>query len=535
MFMKKITHLKEAFLEFLMVCKFCTKNKKYWNSYKSKGTYIYIAHTFPSMFEMLFSEMLFCKGMECISKYNFIALSSRREISFKKICKSFYIEPFFINRFSIKLYAKVFKETLKMRSQITNGRDLLRYKYRKILIGPSVYDSILLNIGRCTYEGERNFKTFRAFFKSILLVEQLTNIFSQKPPSLCIVMEEAYEAEIYRRVAKAYGARIIWISQMLKEYVDQNGNVTTFYDNILKREIGEKLEKVQQEGIYTSEVERQLNNYYQKGDIGDIKGRVLSGAAVKDKVTKTKEEMIKEINLDPNKKNIFIFSHCMTDGPHACYNLLYQDYFVWLKRTLEIARRVKSVNWIVKLHPDRFKRVGQEKIDTQKIIDECEKSNNIYIYPDEYSLLSVKMLADAVVTARGKVGEEMSCYGIPVITAGSPCYSVWGYTHTFDTAEEYEKCLFDIDKIERLDASKIDLAKKIFYAHSLSTYEIMNDDIGKEIKKATQERKEGTISYRIINIKFLKKMLSGKIFAKMRKSHIYMAGKKYAERTETAV
>jgi hypothetical protein len=48
--------------------------------------------------------------------------------------------------------------------------NLLKYEYNNILIGPDVYDIILNNTGRGTYEGEKNRKIFAMFLKSILLV-----------------------------------------------------------------------------------------------------------------------------------------------------------------------------------------------------------------------------------------------------------------------------------------------------------------------------------------------------------------------------
>ena len=522
-------HIKELVLKFRAGNKFCEMNKKCWDSSEAKGEYIYIAYTLHDMLEMLYEALLFAKGMSCVSNYNFTVLTSKGEMLLKKLCKSFYVDCFILNKFSMKLYMKALAETFKMQKIICSGKDLLRYRYKNILIGSSTYDTVLLRTGRCTYEGEKSIKVFGIFFRSILLVEQLTNIFSQNPPTVCIVMEEAYEAEIYRRVVKSYGGNIVWVSQMLKKYIDQNGKVTTFYDQAIIREIGEKLSEVQREGNYIAEVDKQLLNYYQNGDTAGIKGRVLSGAAVKDKVTKTREQIVAELNLDSSKKNVLIFSHCMTDGPHACYRLLYQDYFVWLKRTLEIACNVKTVNWIVKFHPDRFKRKGHEMIDTQRIVDKFNSVDNIYFFPDSYSLLSAQTLADVVITARGKVGEEMSCYGIPVITAGQPCYSVWGYTYSFNETEEYEKCLLNVEKIEKLETDKIDMAKSVFYAHSISSYEIVDDNMGQEINKSIQERKKGIISGRVANANFFKKMASVDMLNKMKESHIYKAGNDYVK------
>lgn len=522
-----IIHMKELVARYIAIHNFCKENKRNWENNQSGESNIYIAYTLHGMCEFLYESLLFAKGMEEASKCKVIALTSERESLFRKMCKSFHVNYILLYKFSLYHLAKLVCETVKMCKKISSGIDLLNYQYKNIHIGPSVYDTILVKTGKCTYEGEKSFKVLKIFLKGILLVDQLTDIFSHNSCSVCIVMEEAYEAEIYRRVAKEYGGKIIWVNKMLKEYRDQDSKITTYYDNALKREIGEKLDETRKKYDYVGEVDRQLFNYYRDGNIEGIKGRVLSGEAVRDKITKTKEDVIDELGLDVNKKNVLVFSHCMTDGPHACYKLLYQDYFVWLKRTLEIASNVKDVNWIVKFHPDRFRRFGEKK-DTELIREKFEKVDNIYFFPDNYSLLSAQELADVIITARGKVGEEMSCYGIPIITAGCPCYSVWGYTYTFNEVSEYERCLSEIDKIGKLDSEKIDMAKCVFYAHSLSTNNILDDDFGAEIDKSTQARKNGNSSSRVIDTSFLRKMSSNNMIEMMKKSQVYKTGFCYA-------
>lgn len=526
-----VVHIKELFLKWVNGRKFCAKNIKFWKQTLHGKNNVYIAYTLHNMPEMLYEALLFSRGMlSAVSNYNVIALTSKGEMNFKALCKSFYTKYHILNKFSIKSYARALLETYKMQRKSSSGERLLSYTYRDILIGTSVYDTILVKTGRCTYEGEKDKKIFKIMFKSILLVDELIDVFSKKVPMVCIVMEEAYEAEIYRRVAAAYGGNIIWIGQLFKQYIDQNGNGTIFYDNAVKREIKEALDEIGGNKDYIINVNEQLMNYYQNGKVEGIKGRVLSGDAVKDKITRTKEEIINALNLTCNKKNVLVFAHCMSDGPHACPQLLYQDYYVWLRQTLKIACNNTKVNWIVKFHPDRFWRGGQEKADTDRIIEEFKEYDNIYFFPDNYSLLSAKNIADIIITARGKVGEEMSCFGTPVITAGRPCYSVWGYTYSFNTVEEYEECLKNIHKIDKLDDCKVDMAKRVFYAHSISAIEMTDDDIGQVIANSMKRRRKGNCSSRIIDISFYQQILCDDMLGQMRKSHIYNIGKQYAEK-----
>lgn len=519
-----VEHRRESLIQYCMMNFFIDKNKNMWQDEdKPCDKNIYIANAMHNMYEYLYRTILFAKGMESNGNYKIWVLNSKKDILFKRFCSSFNVNGIILNNSLLKKYLENMLTTVKVLQKIKRGMDILQYRYRGILIGPSIYDTILLNTGRGTYNNTINRDVYKIISNAITIVDNVMFLFENKYPDILIVMEEAYESEIYRRVAQHYGGRIIWVSVAAKEYVDINGKSTIYSENIVKREINEALKLIGQDISFVEKVDLILKEYYEKGNIIGIRGRTLSGNAVKGKYTADKQEIEEVLKLKKNKKNVFIFSHCMTDGPHACPELLYRDYYVWLEETLKIAVKVKDVNWIVKFHPDRFWRKGKESIETNKIIENFGQYDNIFFYPDEYSLLSVVNIADVIITARGKVGEEMSCYGMPVITAGKPYYSVWGYTYTYDSAEEYEECLYNVARLDRLSEREILLAKKVFWAHTISTQEFDRDIIMKYIVEADRSRREGVIGRRV-NINFLNAVSDESCLSMMKNSSLYLEG-----------
>ena len=525
-----LNHRKENIIQYQKIKAFCKKNAAFWEkedkSFEKQDRNVFIANTLYNMCEYLYETILYAKGMEAAGKCKIWVLSARKEMLFHKICRSFGVDGILLNNVSWKRYLKNIFYTFKILFDIRKGMDLLQYKHKGILIGPSIYDTILVHTGRCTYENTVNVRIYKIIFSAIMITDELMVLFEKKHPDVCIVMEEAYEAEIYRRVVQHFGGKIIWVNKLIKEYIGLDGQGTVLYDNAVKREIDEALKLMGEDTTYVEKVDAILKEYYEYGDVTGMKGRVMSGDAVKGKRTVSKEEVEKTLKLKKNRKNIFIFAQCMTDGPHACPELLYRDYYIWLDKTLEIATKIRNVNWIVKFHPDRFRRKRAEGIETNRIIDKFKKFNHIFFYPDQYSLSSVIPVADAVVTARGKVGEELSCYGVPVVTAGKPCYSVWGYTYTYDSVKEYEECLYNIASIDRLSEDKIKLAKKVFWAHTIGVHEIARDEIMNYIIEANKmRRKEGMVG-RQVNIYYMNAVTDDNCINMMKKSSLYLEGMK---------
>lgn len=222
---------------------------------------------------------------------------------------------------------------------------------------------------------------------------------------------------------------------------------------------------------------------YQKGDW--FKYKNLSS----DKKMIQKDELSKLLGLNPNKKNVIIFSHILNDANFFYGKDLFEGGFrEWFVRTVEVASQNDQVNWLIKLHPANiFRRTNQgytgeygEILAIKEYLGEIP--SNIKIIPADIDInpYSFFMLADYGITVRGTVGAELPCFGIPVLTAGTGRYSGKGFTVDSDSIDDYLYKVKNIHLISSLDIEEIKLAIKhayLFFKERPASYKTFLSDI----------------------------------------------------------
>ena len=161
----------------------------------------------------------------------------------------------------------------------------------------------------------------------------------------------------------------------------------------------------------------------------------------------------------------------MYDATYFYGTSLYRNYKLWLKETLLIASTNKNVNWVLKIHPvNKFKNdiEGTTEISLEeKLLEEIFKKvpENIFIIKacSEISTYSLFHSIDYGLTVRGTIGCELSCFGIPVFTAGTGRYSNNGFTIDSDSKKNYVDNLNNIEKFSRLSKKQVNLARIYTY------------------------------------------------------------------------
>ena len=184
-----------------------------------------------------------------------------------------------------------------------------------------------------------------------------------------------------------------------------------------------------------------------------------------------KDELIEKLNLDPQKKIAVIFSHVMYDATFFYGTSLYGNYKIWLQETLKEAAKNENVNWILRIHPvNKFKNDidGIDDISLEeKLLKETFENlpENIFlIRPDtDISTFSFFNTIDYGLTVRGTVGCELSCFGIPVFTAGTGRYSNNGFTIDSKTKKSYKTKLNKIQNYPKLTKKQVKLARIYTY------------------------------------------------------------------------
>jgi len=191
------------------------------------------------------------------------------------------------------------------------------------------------------------------------------------------------------------------------------------------------------------------------------------------KVIKSRQEVQAQLGLDPNKKTVVIFSHILWDANLFFGEDLFGDFGEWLVETVRVAYRNSAVNWVIKLHPGNvWKRIQEnwnDDLDEVSLIQSRLGPLPVHVklmYPDtDINTFSLFDVADYAITVRGTIGVEMSCFGIPVFTAGTGRYSGLGFTIDSSSREDYLAKLAHIQDYPRLTPQQTELAKR--YAYTL--------------------------------------------------------------------
>jgi hypothetical protein len=183
-----------------------------------------------------------------------------------------------------------------------------------------------------------------------------------------------------------------------------------------------------------------------------------------------REELVRTLDLDPEKKNAVLFSHVLWDANVFYGEDLFPDQGRWFIESVRAACANDSVNWIIKLHPANVSKLAGSERELDEVTEIREQIGEL---PPHVKLLrpestiaarSIFAITDWGITIRGSIGVELPCFGIPVITGGTGYYSGRGFTIDPPTTEAYLELLRNIDEVPPLTAEQTELARRHAYA-----------------------------------------------------------------------
>lgn len=230
------------------------------------------------------------------------------------------------------------------------------------------------------------------------------------------------------------------------------------YHPEVRKLIEKKLSKIQNEDKLLKESKMKLKQRFE-GKMNQVDTKL---AFNNEKIIYNLKTLKSSLYINNNNPCVFIMAHVFKDAPQGISeNLLFSDYLEWIIQTIKYISNIKSVNWIIKEHP--ASHIYNEKEVIQKIIRKYTSVNNsIYVCPDNFNTASILEVADAIITCTGTAGLEFSCFGIPVILAGKPFYSDFGFTYESQTIQEYYNHLKNISSYKKLNSQQIKYANTIY-------------------------------------------------------------------------
>jgi hypothetical protein len=370
----------------------------------------------------------------------------------KRVYRSFGIGNFVFlgSRFLLgNIWRRVVSAIFALRTtrELRTPDDILRIAYGGIRVGDLIYDDVLKLCATETIERIDRDVT-RAVRNSYFFFLQYQALFAGRRYKYYVSTHTAYsEYGILCRVALAHGIPVIETTDIQMSYYtdDPKQKLPTYHDGI-KSAIVKVLDDpgTDSHGIYAAAedaLQKRLASQIQQLDAQKaFRGRIY-----------TRENLRDALGLAGNRKTAFVLAHVFSDAPHLSSGMLHADYYRWLASTLEICARAVDVVWIVKPHPSS--EIYGEKGMVEDMVARLG-AENVKLCPQDLNTRSLESCADALVTVHGTAGLEFSCVGIPVVLAGKPFYSGFGFSIEPTSVAEYEQALLGLSNVAPLTAEQ---------------------------------------------------------------------------------
>ena len=451
-------------------------------------------------------KILFALGMAERTGARVTAVTWRPNEDFKRLLASYGIKLVSLDDICRKDIRALFSAGLKTLGLLLRGgtADLLKkMQYGNIPAGRAIYEDILRTSDISTIKSLYKFTCLKKIFHLMWMMYSLDHYLAKYPPVFCVSDDLAYHEGMQLALFHEHGSDIRNVSNVEMGKVEFDDRLRTVRWHYMDYLYGhEHLNDVDDETASVS-VDRFLEDRFQGRN-----GRNIDKGAFKGKTVWNREDGIRELGLDPEKKNIVIMAHTFTDAVFNYGDTYFRDYYDWTEQTLRIAGGVEDVNWILKPHPTR--KAYHESKDSIENMFKKYRKDNMFFLSDEVSAESIKNIADAVVTIGGNAGAEFACFGIPAVIVGTPHYKGFGYTLEPASFSAYESCLKKMSKIKSLNNEQILTAKKVFYLQNILKKELTADGFSDEFALLLQgkyrkmlddmaieyfEKNDGTMKY----------------------------------------
>lgn len=363
----------------------------------------------------------------------------------------------------------------RLADELIAGKDfrlLLNVRYRGVYVGRHVLSTVIrqLRCGRIDLADPRTSGLIKEWMsKSLPAVEAATRILDEINPGVVLFFEKGYSpyGELFD-VAVNQGLNTIQYlhthradALAFKRYMPDNRHVHPFS---LSEQTWRAVQRMPWTEAQDREVEQELKGRYQDGSWFSRK------FAQSSKRIKPADEVRRQLGLDPAKKTAVIFSHVLWDATFFFGESLFEDYEEWLVETVKAACANPALNWVVKIHPDyvwKLKAMGGGQVGERLALAQfgvLPPHVKVMLPETDISTCSLFDVADYCLTVRGTIGIEMSCLGIPVLTAGTGRYAGLGFTVDSASREEYLERLRHLHTLPRMSAEELRRARQHAYA-----------------------------------------------------------------------
>lgn len=366
---------------------------------------------------------------------------------------------------TLSVQTAAFSRALTAISDVSQGRDLVGLTDDNVPLGRFAYDAYLNKTGKGTEEGVPA-ALLEELVRAFVYRRAFASILEQRPIEAVVQGEKCYslwgslasealrrEIPVYVRKGKPWNLSLRCYREadqiLTHECAPSKHLFEVAWQHYRKHAIGEA----------TSLLKGRFS-----GKVSEARDQVKKSAYAESKTLLDLTEICNHFDWDPETPIGLILPHVFIDAVLSSGELHYPDYLTWYRRTLEIARESRHVNWLVKPHPHE---PNYDTVETGAgVFREVVPSvDHVALVQADVNTASFHGLADALVTARGTAGLEFSCVGTPALLAGEAPYSGFGFTVEPTTREAYEAQLRRIHELEPLSQEQQDRALVCAYLY----------------------------------------------------------------------
>lgn len=456
---------------------FCTINSGFWEEkpFKKDAPNVLVEGLFAEAGPNYAMRLgMIAKTIERIKNANLLVIlrrSGKREALKVKVWQSFKVNNFIsifediffkfsiFKKLQIDFWTEVYYWWAKILLMSGQNQKFLQLSFQGVRVGDILYDEII----KVTPIGEYTIKeissTYKHFFKQLFIYFFVSEYLYEKyKPEYYIATHSQYISYgMHCRYFANKGTVIIETSDEMLFIHDDASNNPPKYHRILHKMIKENLGKLCCDEQLQEKVKRELNKRF----LGESE-QIDAQMAYFNKKDYSKDMLKEKLGIKNDNPMVFIFAHIMTDAPQSLSDgTLFADYYKWMLETIKFVSKIYDVNWIIKPHPSS-KTYGEVGEVAKMVKEYCSENSSVYVCPDDFSTKGVLSTAHSIVTVQGTVGLEYSCMGIPIVIAGKPYYSGFGFTIEPDSVEEYFNTLKNIRNIKPLDENKMHMARAVY-------------------------------------------------------------------------
>ena len=151
-------------------------------------------------------------------------------------------------------------------------------------------------------------------------------------------------------------------------------------------------------------------------------------------------ELHQRLGLDPERPKALLMLHAFPDATHAAPKLLFDDYYDWFRKTLDIARELPEIDWLIKMHPHQaYYTHDPEPLETASSI--ANEVAHIHLLEEGMNSASLPAFVDFLITIDGSAGLEFAGCGIPIILGGRGFVAGLGFSEEPQNIAEYADTL----------------------------------------------------------------------------------------------